>query len=258
MPKRFPIHVVALIVAILVVFIGLVSFSLKSNKKNLERGNFAEFDAPSAPSLTQTVAGSTPNLLSTPTSTPATTLASSVTSVRGVSFDVNISKLDVGSISAFQFKFSNEPNTELVKSFEIRIPAGWEFTKGEVLGQDAIVGKAVLNIVINDRPETTEADVLNQKETQGHKAHWVVVLLGLKFDVYIDEEQGDTHMITMERGLIEGIKPPSSIEVTIFANLASELIFKGSDTAGDYSFQASAKLFDEDTLQFQKTITVLP
>ena len=37
MLKRVPVYLVTLIVAILIVFIGLVSFSLKSNEKNLER-----------------------------------------------------------------------------------------------------------------------------------------------------------------------------------------------------------------------------
>jgi len=229
-------------------FMGIIYFSIKIKPKTLSSNRqqpaalASLVPSPTASSNQSTVISLSPS---------SQNRQENRLSEKGIGFDLNVIEPKIRSLSALQFKFSNEANTELVKSFEIRIPAGWEFTKGEVVGRDAIVGKAVLNMIVNDKPQVAEAQVLNDQDTQGHKARFIVVLLGSKFDVFVDQKEEGSHSITMERSVIEGIKPPSSIEVTIFSE-----IFKGPDSAGDYSFEASAKLFDESILQFRKTISL--
>jgi hypothetical protein len=205
------------------------------------------------PDNTQTI-----NVLgNNPSPSPSPSPFPDITYVNGVGFDVRISNPNPGSITDIQFESSNEPNTELIKSFAINVPAGWDFTKGDLFGNGTIVGKVSLNLILNDQPLMSEAELINDQNIQSHKAHWTVVLAGSKFDTFVDEDDKNGYKITMERNFIPNLKPPSKLSFTIFAQAANgSVIFTGPQMSGDNNLETSVKLFDNTTLQFQKTISL--
>jgi len=132
------------------------------------------------------------------------------------------------------------------------------FTQGKDMKQEAIVGKAVLEVIFNNEPVVTESNIVSDQNIQDHKAHWMVTFLGSRFDVYVNENQQGSSTIRMERDFIAGLEQPSKLSVTIFSNSPSQesLIIIGPGTRGDYTFGSRVTLFDETAFSFQKTISI--
>ena len=252
MSKKFPVHLVTLGVIILA-FSGLIYYILHTGKDYLTKLNLNSRKRESNSSGQSSLPVNRPLATSS-----AGSFAKDITSQQGVDFNIEVSRPNIGSTSSIQFEFSNEPNTEFIKSWEITIPQGFEFTNGQDISQGAVIGKALLDVIYNDKEQVAEENVLNDQSAQGHKANWSVSFFGSKFNTYVDGNNLEGYKITMERNFIEGLKQPSKLLVTIFANSPSQegLIFTGPDSSGNYTFRARATLFDETTLDFQKTISI--
>ena len=251
------------------VFIGLVSFSLKLDKKLLGKSNFPE-SSPQSSLVTLIPVDSTPTPISTPPLAsqfvlPRTSLGT-LPSNSEIDFNVYLEFLsDLNS--NIRFEFSGQENSREMKAFEIDIPSGWEFTKGELVNQGAIIGNGTIDHVFNNSRIQTKLTVVNDQDTQGHKAHWRILLgePNVNFEMFVDGELSKGHKIITSRAFIEGLKTPSRFEMAIFSTVGNpggqgkkgEVVFSGSSRPGDYNFGALVNFFDGNSLKIEKVLSII-
>ena len=251
MLKKFsnlPFYLIILLLILTICFIGLIYFFLKIRPRIIPTAGLGQ------------------SALILPSASPQNKEENRL-SGKGVNFNLEVVKPKIGSISAIQFKFSNEPDTELITSWEITIPPGWEFTSGDQIRQEEIIGNGSINYFLNDKSHQAIVKVFNDRDTLGHKAHWRIHFSGLQssgifFDGFIDGDRTDGHILIIKTVVVPGIRQPLNFELNIFANSASantgsnSRIFQGPSSSGVYIFKALIQFPDGTSAQFQKNILI--
>jgi hypothetical protein len=214
---------------------------------------------------TQPTQGQSTNSASATTSSPNPPETQVTNLKEEATFDINVLEPNVGAISSIQFVLSKQKVTShFVKSVEINIPPGWEFTKGDLLNDKEIVGKGVFNLMSSGQQILTT--ILNDRNTLGHKSHWIINFGSSEssetgFDGFVDGDKDSGHKIILSRDIVQNAQPPSKLELTIFANSASEggsnnLVFSGPSKPGNCNFSGIIRHFDGTSTTFQKNISI--